>query len=422
MDKFPNGRIREFISYPPDIEAVTRMLKKSFDVVVIDLDSDPEYTLELVENISAEGGTNVIVYSGTVDPGLMVRCLRAGAREFLHTPISPSAMTEALVRVWARRLETPPEEVVEEELVPLDSDGKLLVFLSAKGGSGVTTLATSFALSLAEQSGQRTLLIDLNLPLGDAALNLGVRGMYSSVNAFENFSRLDPHFLSSLLVKHDSGLFVLSAPSEMNHYQATDEAIGTLLKVALQCFEYVVVDAGSKLDLQRSIRLDRTVTLYLVTQLGIPELRNANRLIKQLPAESGPNLEIVVNRFDSGSEGIDETHVAKALTKPIRWKIPNDYHAVRRMQNSAVPLTKGDTPIALAIKQMTQTVCGRTKSRKRKRRKGSASFRSDSGFGLQGICRLQLSGQTASTFPPAAPQKAPVEISLRLMGMWPASP
>ena len=39
---------------------------------------------------------------------MMVRCLRAGAREFLHTPITPAAMTEALVRAWARRLETPP--------------------------------------------------------------------------------------------------------------------------------------------------------------------------------------------------------------------------------------------------------------------------------------------------------------------------
>ena len=41
LDGFPNGRIREFISYPPDVESVTRMLKQSFDVVVIDLDSDP---------------------------------------------------------------------------------------------------------------------------------------------------------------------------------------------------------------------------------------------------------------------------------------------------------------------------------------------------------------------------------------------
>jgi pilus assembly protein CpaE len=334
------------------------MLKKSFDVVIIDLDSDPEYTLELVGNVSDEGGANVIVYSERVDPGLMVRCLRAGAREFLHTPITPGAMTEALVRAWTRRLESPQQEIVEE-IAPQEADGKLFVFLSAKGGSGVTTLATSFAVSLAEQSGQRTLLIDLNLPLGDAALNLGLRSLYSSINAFENSSRLDSHFLSSLLIQHSSGLFVLAAPSEMTPFQPTDDAIGTLLKVALQSFEFVVVDAGSKLDLQRAHRLDESVTLYLITQLGIPELRNTNRLIKQLPIDGGPTLEVVVNRFDSGSEGLDEAQVARALTRAVRWKIPNDYAAVRQMQNFATPLTNEDSQIARAIKLMAQTVCGR---------------------------------------------------------------
>lgn len=355
LDKFPNGRIREFISYPPDVESVTRTLKQSFDVVIIDLDSDPEYTLRLVESICSDGSTNVIVFSERVDSGLMLRCLRAGAREYLNTPITNADMTEALVRVWSRRLEVP---VVVEEVQHEVVDGKLFVFLSAKGGSGVTTLATSFAVSLAEQSKKRTLLIDLNLPLGDAALNLGIKSLYSSVSAFENASRLDPLFLSSLLVQHESGLFVLAAPSEMNQFQPATDAIGALLTVALKDFQYVVVDAGLTLDLHRSYRFDSTVTLYLVTQLGIPELRNANRLIKYLPEDGGPNLEIVLNRFDSGSQGIEEEHVAKALTKPIRWKIPNDYAAVRQMQNTATPLTHDDTEIARTIHQMTQAVCG----------------------------------------------------------------
>lgn len=356
LDKFPNGRIREFISYPPDVESVTVTLKQSFDVVIIDLDSDPEYTLRLVTNICSDGLNNVIVFSERVDANLMLRCLRAGAREYLTMPITNAVMIEALVRVWSRRLETPPE--VEVEAPHEQVDGKLFVFMSAKGGSGVTTLATNFAVSLAEQSRERTLLIDLNLPLGDAALNLGIKSIYSSVSAFENASRLDPLFLSSLLVRHDSGLFVLAAPSEMNTYQPNDAAINALLTVALKDFQYVVIDAGLTLDLQRSYRIDDTVTIYLITQLGIPELRNANRLIKHFPAEGGPKLEIVVNRFDSGSQGIEEAHVAQALTKPINWKIPNDYAAVRQMQNSATPLTHSDSEIAQSIKQMTQAICG----------------------------------------------------------------
>ena len=157
LDGFPQGRIREFISYPPDIESVTRVLKQSFDVVVIDLDSDPEYTLGLVQSLCADGATNVIVYSERKDSQLMLRCLRAGAREFLHSPITPGEMSEALARAQSRRHETLVAEVVEAEAEADQSqfEGKLFVFQSAKGGSGVTTLACSFAVSLVESSIRR---------------------------------------------------------------------------------------------------------------------------------------------------------------------------------------------------------------------------------------------------------------------------
>ena len=165
-------------------------------------------------------------------------------------------------------------------------------------------------------------MIDLNLPLGDAALNLGIKSQYSTINALEGFDRLDSNFLETLLVHHSSGLWLLSAPSEWNPYNPTDEAIGNLLRVALEDFEFIVIDAGSKLDLKRTYQLDSSATFYLVTQLGIPELRNANRFIKQFPSDHGPTLEVVVNRFDSGSQGIDEGHVAQALTLPFVGRFP----------------------------------------------------------------------------------------------------
>ena len=110
----------------------------------------------------------------------------------------------------------------------------------------MTTLACSFAVSLAQESGQKTLLIDLNLPLGDAAINLGIKAQYSIVNALQNSSRLDAHFLAGLLVQHSSGLFVLAAPSELAATHVSDDAIDKMLEVACQEFDYVVVDAGSK--------------------------------------------------------------------------------------------------------------------------------------------------------------------------------
>jgi pilus assembly protein CpaE len=239
------------------------------------------------------------------------------------------------------------------------ADGKLLVFISAKGGSGVTTLACNCAVSLAEDSGKKTLLIDLNLPLGDAAINLGIRAEHSVVSALENFKRLDSNFLSSLLEMHGSGLSVLAAPSELAPTHVSDDAIDRLLEVARQDFDYVVVDAGSRLDLQSTRVFDKSATIYLVTQIGIAELRNSNRLIARLTAAGGPKLEIVLNRYDPRNLEIADEHIAKALTRPPDWKIPNNYAAVRRMQNTAVSLMQDDSEISQAIRQITSSISGK---------------------------------------------------------------
>ena len=358
------GPIREFTSYPPNLESVPRMLNRDFDVVIVDLDSDPEYALDLVKSICINGLATVIVYSAQTDPALLLSCMRAGAREFLTLPFGHGAMAEALVRVSTLRSAVRP---------PKKADGRLFVFLSAKGGSGVTILACNYAVSLAQESGQKTLLIDLNLPLGDAAINLGINAGHSVVSALQNSKRLDSNFLAGLLVEHSSGLFVLAAPSELAPTHVSDEAIDKLLEVARRDFDYVVVDAGSKLDLQSTKLFDKSATIYLITQVGIAELRNSNRLVARLSTAGSPKLEIVINRYDPRSLEIAEEHVTKALTKPAQWKIPNNYAAVRQMQNTATSLMQGDSHISRAIREMTRSVCGQPAVPEKK--KGFSFFR-----------------------------------------------
>jgi Flp pilus assembly CpaE family ATPase len=343
------GEIREFSTYPPSLDDVPRLLEQHYDVIIIDLDSHPEYALELVESICANGTATVMVYSVKADPELLVRCMRAGAREFLTLPFAQSTMAEALVRASARR---------PAAHLPKKTGGRLLVFLGAKGGDGVTTLSCNFAVALARETGQSTLLIDLDLPLGDAALNLGVVAEYSTINALQNFNRLDSSFLSRLLVKHSSGVSVLAAPGKFPQYQATDEAVDRLITVARQDFENVVIDIGSRLDLMSTNLFKDGSTVYLVLEAGIAGLRNSNRLISQYFSSPVPKLEIVLNRFDSRSMGVSEDQITKALTRPAQWKIPNDYNAVKRMQTTAIPLALEDSPISRLIRQMARTACG----------------------------------------------------------------
>jgi pilus assembly protein CpaE len=354
------GVTREFPSYP-ELDEVPRMLEDNYDVMIVDLDSNPEYALDLVETICSTGSATVMVYSAKPDSELLVRCMRAGAREFLTLPFAPGTIAEALVRASVRRPSTRPAK---------KTAGKLFVFLGAKGGSGVTTLACNFAVSLVAESGQNTLLIDLHLPLGDAALDLGITAQYSTVNALQNASRLDSNFLSKLLTKHSSGLSVLAAPGKFTPDKSTHDDIDKLLAIARQDFDYIVVDAGTRLDLADSTLFDQATGIYLITQVSIPELRNSNRLVSEFFVKTAAKLEIVLNRYTPRSLGVDEEHITKALTRPATWRVPNDYVTARRTQNTATPLSLEDSPISRVIRQMARTACGIAPMTEKKKRFG----------------------------------------------------
>jgi pilus assembly protein CpaE len=349
---------REFSSYP-ELDDVPQLVENGFDVIIVDLDSDPERALDLVEHICGNSAATVMVYSTQADPELLVRCMRAGAREFLNQPIAPNTIAEALVRASVRR---PAVRVPKKTL------GRLLIFAGAKGGSGVSTIASNFAILLAQESKQNTLLLDLDLPLGAAALDLGITTQFSTANALQDSSRLDSNFLTKLLSKHSSGLSVLSAPDSYTPVHASDEAVSRLLTVARQDFDYVVIDAGSSMGSTYQTLLEGATVVYLITQVSIAELRNSNRLIKEFFQGPTPKLEIVLNRFTANTLGIDEEGITKALTESPRWRIPNDYVTVQRAQNTATPLALGDSAIAAVIRQMARTACGLPAVAEKKRR------------------------------------------------------
>jgi pilus assembly protein CpaE len=348
---------REFTSYP-GFDDVPRLLDPGYDVIIVELDTDPEQALDLVEHVCASSSATVMVYSTSTDSELLVRCMRAGAREFLTQPIAPSTIAEALVRASVRRPASNPSKKV---------GGKLLVFLGSKGGSGVTTIASNFAIALAKESAKGTVLVDLDLPFGEAALDLGINAEFSVANALQNVDRLDSNFLSKLLIKHSSGLFVLAAPDGYTPLRASDEAVEKLLTVVRQDFDYVVVDAGSNLAFCQ-ILLDMGAAAYLVTQVSISELRNSNRLITKFFPSNSRQLEVVLNRFTPRSLTIDEENITKALTRPINWKVPNDYPAVRRAQDTATPLALEDSPVSRVIRQMARTACDLSPTPDKKKR------------------------------------------------------
>ncbi|HSU60782.1 MAG TPA: AAA family ATPase [Bryobacteraceae bacterium] len=353
---------RELTKYP-DIDDLGPLLEADYDVMIVDLDGDPERALDLVEGVcGANSSITVMVFSNRADQDLLVRCMRAGAREFLADPIQPGKIGEALVRASARRQEARRQK---------KTAGKMLVFVGAKGGSGVTTVGANFAVALARESRSKVALVDLELQLGDAALTLGLSAQFSIADALENVHRLDSDFLSTLLIRHDSGVSVLAAPDNFGSFHPSTNGVEKLLRILRDDFPYVVVDAGAYFSDIYGMLFEIADTVYLVTQVNVPELRNANRLVNRYftGAESG-KLQVVLNRFTSRALEIDDNGITKALTRPASWKLPNEYAAVRRAQDAGTPIALDDGAVSRGVAAMARAACGQTVQPEKKRRFG----------------------------------------------------
>jgi len=354
----PGVAVKEYVAFPRDLDDLPRLLEQHYDVVVADADSDPDFVVQLAESLSAGGKTYVMAYSADPDVRSAIRFMRAGVREFFTRPFDKDEIAEALIRA-SNRSASPRE--------PIRAPSKVLTFLGTKGGCGVTTIAANFAISLAQESERNTLLIDLGLPLGDAAINLGMVPELSVANALQDPNRLDSNFLNTLVARHSSGLGVLAAPGEFQGEQPNPESIDKLLSIARQDYEYIVVDVGSRVDLMDSALFGNDAVVYLITQVGISELRNANRVITRFFPKRDWGLQIVLNRYKPATMLFDDKNVERALTRPTQWKIPDDWASARRTQMTATPLALDDSQISLAIRQMARIACGLPADREEKK-------------------------------------------------------
>jgi pilus assembly protein CpaE len=357
-----DGRQAELIrdAALPTVDELPRLLEGGCDVLIVDLNSHPEPGLDVVEAACAlDPAMTVMVYGNQTDSRLLVRCMRAGAREFLSDPLSSVAMAEALVRAAARR---------EEVKAVKKTRGKVLAFVGAKGGAGVTTIAANFAVALARESGHSVALADLNLRLGDAALTLGVTSEFSSLDALQHEKRLDSELLAKLFVRHGSGLEVLAAPNSLNTFQPTGAGVLKLVEILRNDFAWVVVDAGCAYTDYTQSLFDAAEKVYLVTQVSVADLRNSHLLVQaHFEKDDRRKLEVVLNRFAARSGEIDGESIEKALTVSPKWKIPSDFRAVREAQNSATALISKDGPVTRALTAMAREACGKTAMENRRK-------------------------------------------------------
>ena len=186
-----SGRIST-VTWISDLSSLMDAKAGQPDALLVDVRRSGRVPSDLAALKRLHPTTNVVLLAATLEPALMLEGMRAGVNECIAEPLKQAEFDAAITRLLGQR--------------PVVTGGPVFAFVGAKGGVGTTTTAVNVATTLAKLSVGGTLLVDLHLAYGDAAVFVGADARFSLLDALENIHRLDAEFLKSLVVKTNSGL------------------------------------------------------------------------------------------------------------------------------------------------------------------------------------------------------------------------
>ena len=312
--------------------------------VIVALGNQPDAELRFVERVAREcPRTSVICASRNSSPDLILRSLRAGAREFLRLPLR----AEEFATVYQRTAEfcaVQPEAPKKR--------GRVISVFSSKGGTGTTFIATNVAASL----GAPTVLMDLNLQAGDLGLFLGVEPKFSIADLVENRDRVDDSLLRSYLTPHSATLSLLAAPREADSADDIEaEHVFHVLEILRERYDYVVVDPQHTFDSITLAALDQSDEILLVLTLDIPAIRSTQRALQIFDRLGYPRhkLHVVVNRFSKQID-LDLRQVERFLGERVAGYVQSDYRTAVNSINLGRPLVDSDpqSKVATELRQI----------------------------------------------------------------------
>ena len=248
--------------------------------------------------------------------------------------------------------------------------GRVITVFSPKGGTGKTVTAVNVAASLAKQ-GRRTLLLDLDLQFGDAAIVMGLEPDKTIYDLVVAPGELDIEKLAGYTSRHPCGLDVLPAPLRPEDAElVTESKITRLLEVARECYAAIVVDTSPFFHGPMLSTLDRTDELLVICGLDVPTLKNVRLALQTLELLSFPSSRIryVLNRANT-KVGLSKHEVESALKVTIDAEVPSD-RVVPISVNRGQPavLHEPGSDFAKAIVSLAKTVLPPEQKPSRRRR------------------------------------------------------
>lgn len=195
--------------------------------------------------------------------------------------------------------------VVREPSQTPTRHGHVMTVTSPTGGCGKTFFATNMAAYLARATGERVVLVDLDLQFGEVAIALRLRASRTIAELVDEDDI--PAALPGFVMRHDAGYDVLCAPED----PLIAERIGpreatAVLEAAQSHYDYVVVDTPPSMNEVVLAAFDRSRALVVMATMDVPSLRNLTIFLTTLDRLKleAEHVSLILNKAEQGT-GID---------------------------------------------------------------------------------------------------------------------
>ena len=297
-----------------------------------------------------EAETRVVVLGTINDVSFYRHMIAAGAADYLLKPSTSEAIREALSRA-----ETTTTTVSAAR-------GRVIAFISARGGVGSTSIATSCAWIAANNLSRNVVLVDFDLQFGTVALNLDLDPGAGLREALSDPDRIDDVFLERAIVKAGERLAVLGGEESLDDVPVFESNAGLKLLGALTAkYDLVMLDMPGRMAIMHPDLLSIANDLVVVCDMSLASLRDLNRLRRFFKtAGCDGKVSVVANLVGSGRKGqLSKSDFEKGLEGTIDHLLPFDGEAAAQAANIGVPLaSKSKAATVTALTTLTTALTG----------------------------------------------------------------
>jgi len=321
-------------AYPSPRDLPNLMPSGTPHLVFLDTASDRDQSIQLLEEVGRLGHVQVIAILEGNEPDFLLRCLRAGASDFIILPLTAEQVDAAFSKLSRAQ---PAQEAAGKE------PAKVIAVMPAKGACGATTLATNLAFQWKRASGQKILLVDMDALTGNLSFLLKVKSSYSFLDVLQRGNELDAD-LWSAMVRPVHGVDVLLAPDLMLDHNQDLRDPSPILEYARHAYDVVILDTSSVYT-EWNLNCARAANeLLLVTTNELPALQAAQRALSYLDTNriGRWKIRLIVNRY-LRDVGLSREVIGTALHTDVFETLPSDYEAVQKALLEGKPIQASTT-------------------------------------------------------------------------------